>query len=104
DRALSVLCRSLQCPVGALYSADPDGAFHLLGRYAVSAGAGGLHFRPGEGVAGQAALQTEITVVEAPADQLRITSGLAEGSPRAIVLVPLIRFGKITATLALVSL
>ena len=104
DRALSVLCRSLQCPVGALYSADPDGAFQLLGRHAVSAGAGGLSFRPGEGLAGQAALQTEITVVQAPADQLRITSGLAEGSPRAIALVPLIRFGKVTAILELVSL
>src|SRR5438128_450102 len=95
DRALSVLCRSLQCPVGALYIADPDGAFQLLGRHAVSAGAGGLSFRPGEGLAGQAALQTEITVVQAPADQLRITSGLAEGSPRAIALVPLIRFGNV---------
>src|SRR5947208_3877253 len=104
DRALSVLCRSLQCPVGALYSADPDGAFQLLGRHAVSPGAGGLSFRPGEGLAGQAALQTEITVVQAPADQLRITSGLAEGSPRAIALVPLIRFGKVTAILELVSL
>src|SRR2546423_3519516 len=104
DRALSVLCRSLQCPVGALYSADPDGAFQLLGRHAVSAGAGGLSFRPGEGLAGQAALQTEITIVQAPGDQLRITSGLAEGSPRAVVLVPLIRIGQVTGMLELVSL
>src|SRR5207253_4669586 len=61
-------------------------------------------FRRGEGLAGQAALQTEIPVVKAPADQLRITTGLAEGSPRAIALVPLIRFGKVTAILELVSL
>src|SRR5438128_11692147 len=58
DRALSVLCRSLHCPVGALYSKGPEGDFRLLGRHALSAGEGSLRFRPGEGVAGQAALQT----------------------------------------------
>src|SRR5438128_4126917 len=72
DRALSVLCRSLHCPVGALYSKGPDGDFRLLGRHALSAGEGGLEFRPGEGLAGQAALQTDITILQAPADQLRI--------------------------------
>ncbi|MFL5309324.1 MAG: response regulator [Myxococcales bacterium] len=104
DRALSVLCRSLQCPVGALYSRDPDDSFQLLGRYALSADEADAGFHLGEGVAGQAALQTEITVVQAPADRLRISSGLAQGSPRAVVLVPLVRIGKVTGILELLSL
>jgi signal transduction histidine kinase/CheY-like chemotaxis protein/HAMP domain-containing protein len=104
DRALFVLCRSLHCPVGALYAKGPEGDFRLLGRHALSAGEGSLRVRPGEGLAGQAALQTEITIVEAPADGLRITSGIAEGSSRAVALVPLVRIGKVTAILELVSL
>jgi signal transduction histidine kinase/DNA-binding response OmpR family regulator len=104
ERALFVLCRSLHCPVGALYSKGPDGDFRLLGGHALSAGEGGLRFRPGEGLAGQAALQTEITIVEAPADGLRITSGIIQGSSRAVALVPLLRIGKVTALLELVSL
>src|SRR5207302_1423402 len=58
----------------------------------------------GEGLVGQAALQTEITVVQAPGEQLRVSSGLAEGSPRSIALVPLLRFGKVVGILELASL
>src|SRR5882762_1578414 len=64
DRAVSTLCRSLDCPVGALYAADADGVFRLLGQYALSAGEGALEFRSGEGLVGQATLQSEIMVVD----------------------------------------
>src|SRR5229473_2381840 len=104
DRAVSTLCRSLDCPVGALYAADPDGVFRVLGQHALSAGDRALGFRPGEGLVGQAALQSEITVVHAPAGQLRVSSGLTDGSPRSIALVPLLRIGKVTGVLELVSL
>ncbi len=104
DRAVSFLCRYLDCPVGALYTADPDGVFRVLGRHALSAEEEVPGFRPGEGLVGQAALQAGITVVHAPADQLRVRSGLAEGSPRSIVLVPLLRVGKVTGVLEVVSL
>jgi signal transduction histidine kinase/DNA-binding response OmpR family regulator len=104
DRALSILCRTLGCPVGAVYFADQDGVFRLLGRHGLSTEQAALAFRPGEGLVGQAALQTEILVVQAPADQLRITSGLADGSPRAVVLVPLFQVAKVTGVLELASL
>jgi signal transduction histidine kinase/CheY-like chemotaxis protein len=104
DRAVSALCRHLDCPVGALYYLDPAGDFRLLGRHALSGSEGNASFRPGEGLVGQAALQADITVVNAPADQLRISSGLAEGSARSITLVPLLRIGKVTGVLALASL
>ena len=104
DRAVTTLCGALDCPVGALYAADPDGVFRVLGQHAVSAGDRALGFRPGEGLVGQAALQSEIMVVHAPAGQLRVSSGLTDGSPRSIALVPLLRIGKVTGVLELVSL
>src|SRR5205823_15069984 len=60
ERAVSMLCRYLECPVGALYSLDADGALQLLGKHALSSSEGLQTFRLGEGLVGQAALQTEI--------------------------------------------
>src|SRR5437868_6117298 len=104
ERAVSMLCRYLECPVGAIYSLDADGALGLLGKYALSSDDGVPSFRLGEGLVGQAALQTEIMVVDAPEGQLRVTSALATGSPRSIALVPLLRIGKVTGVLELASL
>jgi signal transduction histidine kinase/DNA-binding response OmpR family regulator/HAMP domain-containing protein len=104
DRAVSMLCRYLDCPLGALYLADAGGVLRLLGQHALSTEESAPSFRLGEGLVGQAALQTEITVVHAPADQLRVISALAAGSPRSIVLVPLIHIGKVTGVLELASL
>jgi signal transduction histidine kinase/DNA-binding response OmpR family regulator len=104
NRAIAMLCRHLECPLGAFYSADPDGVLRLLGQHALAAGEGAQSLGPGEGLVGQAALQTEIVVVHAPADQLRVISALAAGAPRSIVLVPLLRLGKVSGVLELASL
>src|SRR5712664_3784571 len=104
NRAIAMLCRHLECPVGALYWADPDGVLRLLGQHALAAGEAAQSLSLGEGLVGQAALQTEITVVHAPVDQLRVTSALAAGSPRSIVLVPLLRIGEVSGVLELASL
>ena len=104
NRAIAMLCRHLECPVGALYWADPDGVLRLLGQHALAAGEAAQSLSLGEGLVGQAALQTEIIVVHAPTDQLRVTSALAAGSPRSIVLVPLLRIGKVSGVLELASL
>jgi len=103
DRAVATLCRRLQCPVGALYFKDGEDGLRLLGGYAL-AGSAPKAFRSGEGLVGQAALQTEILVVDAPAEGLRVTSGVAQGPARAIVLVPLIRNGAVTGVVELASL
>src|SRR5260370_12382688 len=102
DRAAAFLCRSLACPVGALHVVHPDGVFRLLGQHGLAEAAPSS--RPGEGLAGQAVLHGEITVVQAPADHLRIRSGLVDGTPRAIALVPLLRNGQVTGLLELASL
>jgi signal transduction histidine kinase/CheY-like chemotaxis protein/HAMP domain-containing protein len=103
NRAVSFLCRYLQCPVGVIYFAEAGGSFAPQGAYALPYGQAPA-FRPGEGLAGQAALQTDVMVVHSEGDQLRIRSGLTEGSPRAIVLVPLLRDGKVSGLLELASL
>jgi signal transduction histidine kinase/DNA-binding response OmpR family regulator/HAMP domain-containing protein len=104
ERAISTLCRHLECPVGALYSLDADGALRLLGKHALSSAEGLQSFQLGEGLVGQAALRNEIMVIDAPQGQLQVTSALATGSPRSIVLVPLLRYGKVTGVLELASL
>jgi signal transduction histidine kinase/DNA-binding response OmpR family regulator len=104
DNTLAFLCRYLDCPVGALYLADTDGVFRLLGQHALTAADQAQSFRAGESLLGQSVLRTEVTVVPAPADQLRIRSALVEGSPRSIVLVPLLRIGQVVGLLELASL
>jgi len=104
ERAISFLARYLDCPVGALYWAVDGASLRLIGQHALGGGELAAAFNSGEGLVGQAALRPEITVVAAPAGQLRLRSGVAEGSPRAIGLVPLLRAGKITGILELASL
>ena len=59
-------------------------------------------FPIGEGLVGQAALGDEITVVSnPPADYLRVRSGLGEGAPKAIVLLPLRQGGRSRGVLEL---
>lgn len=106
-RATTFLAGYLGAPAAALYYAGSrtDGTLRLLGQHAL-AGAGAPEpppsFRPGEGLVGQAALRTEITVIDdPPSDYLRVRSGLGEARPRAIVLLPLVHLGRVTGVLEL---
>src|SRR5207253_6702855 len=48
-------------------------------------------FKPGEGLVGQAALEKQsIVVTEAPEDYIKITSGLGDGKPTNIVVLPVL--------------
>jgi CheY-like chemotaxis protein/signal transduction histidine kinase len=105
-RAIRLLARYLDAPVGALYYFDQEHVLRLLGQYAlsvtVSEGKAIPSFRPGEGLVGQAALQDQLMVIsDPPADYLRVRSGLGEGSPRVVVLLPLIHSGQVTGVLEL---
>jgi len=106
-RATTFLAGYLGAPAAALYYAGSrtDGTLRLLGQHAL-AGADGPQptpaFRPGEGLVGQAALRTDITVIDAPpADYLRVRSGLGEAPPRVIALLPLVHLGRVTGVLEL---
>ena len=106
-RAASFLARYLDAPAAAIYHTDTDGSLHLLGHYAGSFPGGAptqLRFRPGEGLVGQAALQDKIMVVtDLPPTYLRVRSALGEGAPNALVLLPLMQFGKCTGVLELAA-
>ncbi len=97
NRAVRFLARHLEAPAGALYYLDGDRELGLLGQYGHGGPGEGVvpRFQLGEGLVGQAALGEQITVVEdPPAGYLRLRSGLGEGAPRAIVLVPLQQIGR----------
>jgi CheY-like chemotaxis protein/signal transduction histidine kinase/HAMP domain-containing protein len=106
-RAVRFLARYLEAPAAALYYMDPARTLRLLGHYALAAPNDGTEvaaraFRPGEGLVGQAALQDEIMIVaNPPGDYLRVRSGLGEGAPHAIVLLPIVDGGKACGVLEL---
>ncbi|HEY5957415.1 MAG TPA: histidine kinase dimerization/phospho-acceptor domain-containing protein, partial [Polyangiaceae bacterium] len=104
-RAVAFLAHRVEAVGGALYLRDDDDILRLYGHYAMAVLAGDrptASFRLGEALVGQAALATEIVVVdEPPPDYLRIRSGLGEGAPRAIVFLPLTRIGKVTGMIEL---
>jgi two-component system chemotaxis sensor kinase CheA len=105
ERALTVLAQYLDAPVAALYYARDAGRFERVGGYACPAAGGGEgtpSFRLGEGLIGQAALQTEISFVhDVPEGHLPLRSGLGHSAPQQLVFVPLRQFGRVIGVLEL---
>jgi CheY-like chemotaxis protein/signal transduction histidine kinase/HAMP domain-containing protein len=84
---------------------DDGHGFRLLGGYAYKERKGlANHFKLGEGLVGQCALEKErILVTNAPADYVQIGSGLGEGKPQSIVVQPVLFEGHVKAVLELAS-
>jgi HAMP domain-containing protein/signal transduction histidine kinase/CheY-like chemotaxis protein len=62
------------------------------------------HFTPGEGLVGQCAFEKQrILLSEVPRDYIRISSGLGEGPPMNIVVLPVLFEGQVKAVLELAS-
>jgi signal transduction histidine kinase/DNA-binding response OmpR family regulator len=99
-RAVAFLARYFAAPVGAIYFADPNGVLRQLGAYGLD-DATPRRFLPGEGIIGEAARRTELTIIPAPAGALTIRSAVATCDPRALVLVPLVHGGRVTGVLEL---
>jgi signal transduction histidine kinase/CheY-like chemotaxis protein/HAMP domain-containing protein len=106
DRAAAFLARHLGAPVAALYYTAEADSFALLGRYGVEADpTAPATFRRGQGLVGEAALRTDLTVLEGAGDgALRVRTGVVEGHPRAIVFTPLVHVGEVVGILELVLL
>ena len=105
-RAIEVLAAYLDVPAAAFYRPQPDGTLRALvhyGRGPDRADPASLpSFRPGEGLIGRAAQQTDLSVVgDLPADYSRIRSGLGEASARQLVFLPLLHVGTLTGLLEL---
>jgi signal transduction histidine kinase/DNA-binding response OmpR family regulator len=100
ERAIAYLARYFGAPAGAVYFADPNGVLRRLGGYGLAADTP-VRFEPGEGLVGEAAKRTELTIVAAPAGALPIRSALAGGDPHTIALVPLVHSDRVTGVLEL---
>jgi CheY-like chemotaxis protein/signal transduction histidine kinase/HAMP domain-containing protein len=105
-RSLALLASYIDAPAGALYIAVDADHLQLTSQYAGSRAGGQPEatsiLRVGEGLVGRAALQSDVVIIEdPPADYARIRSERGEGSPRAIVLLPLVHLGKVTGVLEL---
>jgi len=95
ERVVSFLVGRTGAVAGALLLDDGAGALALVAGHALPDAGDGRErrrFRHGEGLAGQAALSRELSVVDAPpAGYLGIRSGLGAGEPRTLVFLPLWR-------------
>jgi CheY-like chemotaxis protein/signal transduction histidine kinase len=103
-RALRLLAEYLQLPAAACYRVAADGCLSQLAHYSLDAESdpGPASFRPGAGLIGQAASQTELILIEnLPRDYLRIRSGLGEAPPSTLALLPIVHAGKVTGVLEL---
>jgi signal transduction histidine kinase/DNA-binding response OmpR family regulator len=61
-------------------------------------------FAHGEGLVGQCALEKErILVTQAPPDYIKINSGLGEGAPKSIVVLPVLFEGEVKAVMELAT-
>ena len=106
DRALGFLCRYMDAPVGALYYVESGGDLRLLGSHGVTrdgeVAAVPDSFQLGEGLVGQAARVSDITVIDqVPAGQLVVRSGLVKSSPASLALVPLLHQGRVVGVMEL---
>ncbi len=105
---LSDLAPLVQAQAGVFYmndSANHEPLLKLIASYAYKDRKSLTNtFRAGEGLVGQCALEKErIRVTNAPPDYIRISSGLGEGTPTDIVVLPVLFEGEVKAVIELAS-
>jgi CheY-like chemotaxis protein len=103
DRILGYLCRCLNAQVGALYVLD-EGSLKLA---ASSAPKNSVpeRWELGEGLVGRAAAEAKrIVLAQVPEDSLRVASGLSDGVPCHLAIVPLLHDGEVRGVVELGSL
>ncbi|HVW67620.1 MAG TPA: response regulator [Steroidobacteraceae bacterium] len=104
QNVLEYLARYLEAQVGTLYIVEPDGSFYRVAGYALSPGHGAKAdaLRPGDGLAGQAAKENRVLVVnDAPADYLAVMSSLGTGRPAHLLIAPASEGGSVQAVVEL---
>src|SRR5947199_335006 len=106
---LSELAPLVSAQQGVLYimnSSDEDPELKLLVSYAGRNGDGvKTHFKLGETMVGQAALERRsIFLTNVPTDYVKVSSGLGESQPMNIVVLPILFEGEVKAVMELSSL
>jgi signal transduction histidine kinase/CheY-like chemotaxis protein/HAMP domain-containing protein len=107
-RVLSELAPLVAAQHGVFYINDSqrgDPLLKLIASYAYRDRRGlPRQFQPGEGLVGQCALEKErIRITDVPPDYISISSGLGEGTPLDIVVLPVLFEGEVKAVIELAS-
>ncbi len=104
------LLSSLVPLVGAGYGAfhlfhEDDGRFHFVSGYGFESNhSEGRTFLPGEGIAGQAAVEKKVLILkDLPADYIKIGSGLGQASPRVLTAIPVATEDRVLAVIEVAS-
>ncbi len=105
---LSELAPLVSAQHGVFYLMDSESnpkLLRLLSSYAYKERKGlSNQFRLGEGLVGQCALEKQrILVSDVPHDYVKINSGLGEGAPLNVVVLPVVFEGQVTAVIELAS-
>ncbi|CDG83090.1 response regulator [Janthinobacterium agaricidamnosum] len=101
---LDFLARYLDLGVAAMYVSDDDGSLRRTAVYGFSSEGGQQKqvFKRGEGLVGEAAREHRLMHVrQMPRDYLTISSGLGNGAPLDLVLVPVVNEGKVNGVIEL---
>lgn len=108
DKLISEIVKYTKSNQGALYVLEEEGDEKALNR--VSSYAFGRKkfleqkFKPGEGLLGQAYLEKEyVYMVDIPQDYIKITSGLGDSNPNALLIIPLIVNEKVEGMMEIAS-
>ncbi len=102
---LNHLVPALRAHVGLLYTADAQGltlkaSYALVRRKNLA-----THFRLGESLVGQAALERQQILLEKiPEDYLSVSSGMGESTPRQVVVTPIMHEGQLHGVLEIGTL
>jgi CheY-like chemotaxis protein/signal transduction histidine kinase len=99
----SFLAEKLDAAVGVFYVSREDGVLQLMGSYAYESRKSiNSELAPGEGVAGQSALEKKtIILTNLPEDYITIRSGMGEASPRTLMAFPFIHNDRVEAVVEL---
>jgi PAS domain S-box-containing protein len=84
--------------------ADAQGQFNLLASYGYRERKNlSSNFRLGEGLVGQCAMEKASILLSAPRDYIRISSGLGDGPPACVLVLPIIHAERVLGVLEMAS-
>jgi PAS domain S-box-containing protein len=102
--AVSKVAAAVGAGHGAFYVADGEGHYNLVASYGYRERKGLSHrFAVGEGLVGQCAMEKTPITLSAPRDYIRINSGLGDGPPACISVMPVIMGERVLGVLEMAS-
>ncbi|MFA7268583.1 MAG: MCP four helix bundle domain-containing protein [Sterolibacterium sp.] len=102
--AISRIAPLINAGHGAVYVMDGERRLNLFGSYGYRERKHlNNSFMVGEGLIGQAAMEKTAITLTAPKDYIRISSGLGEGPPACVAVLPIIHQERVLAVLEIAS-